>query len=74
MVAGAVFAVSVDPANDVPFGPPVQILDGPFAHYDVAPDGRFLAIRQRDATVDGVRDRIIVVQNWFDELKRLVPP
>jgi hypothetical protein len=38
-------------------------------HYDVAPDRRFLAIRQRDATVDGVRDRIIVVQNWFDELK-----
>ena len=42
--------------------------------YDIAPDGRFLMIRsaQADAGV-GTAASLIVVQNWFEELKRLVP-
>ena len=43
--------------------------------YDVSPDGkRFLVIK--NAAVDGgaqARNQIVVVQNWFEELKRLVP-
>ncbi|MGH7551662.1 MAG: hypothetical protein ACREMQ_01375, partial [Longimicrobiales bacterium] len=74
LVSGAIVAVSVNAANAVPFGSPVQILDGPFLHYEIAGDGRFLVV-QEDATArsdDGAR--VIVVQNWLEELKRLVPP
>ena len=42
--------------------------------YDVAPDGRFLMIRQGAATDDATAaPEIIFVQNWFEELQRLVP-
>jgi serine/threonine-protein kinase len=42
--------------------------------YDIAPDGRFLIIRSGQADVDGgPASNLIVVQNWFEELKRLVP-
>ncbi|MBA3646564.1 MAG: PD40 domain-containing protein [Gemmatimonadaceae bacterium] len=34
--------------------------------YDVAADGRFMMLRQN---YRGVQDSIIVVENWFDELK-----
>ncbi len=38
-------------------------------NWDIAPDGRFLMI-----TVGGASSpEIIVVQNWFEELTRLVP-
>ena len=38
--------------------------------YDVLPDGRFLMVRGPDPT--STRE-IVVVQNWFEEVKRLVP-
>ena len=39
-------------------------------HYDIAPDGkRFLMIKSELKS----EARIIVVQNWLEELKRLVP-
>jgi Tol biopolymer transport system component len=38
--------------------------------YDVLPDGHFVMIRRADPT--GIRE-IVVVQNWFEELKRLAP-
>jgi len=40
--------------------------------YDVAGDGRFLMVKlgQRDA---GASPSIVIVQNWFEELKRLAP-
>ena len=42
--------------------------------YDIAPDGRFLIIRSGQAeTGRGTAPNLIVVQNWFEELKRLVP-
>jgi len=43
--------------------------------YDIAPDGRFLIIirgGQAEAG-DGTASNLIVVQNWFEDLKRLVP-
>ncbi len=39
--------------------------------YDVSPDGRFLMIK--DAAVEEVATYPIVVLNWMDELRRLVP-
>ena len=43
--------------------------------YDVAPDGRFLMIKEGTTTDDGSAPtaQIVLVQNWFEELNRLVP-
>jgi eukaryotic-like serine/threonine-protein kinase len=42
--------------------------------YDIAPDGRFLMIRSGQAEAGGdTAPQIVVVQNWFEELKRLAP-
>jgi Tol biopolymer transport system component len=47
-------------------------LDGSSRSYDVAPDGRFLVIQPTPLT-DPAPASIVVVQNWVEELKRLVP-
>ncbi len=42
--------------------------------YDVSPDGqRFLIALTKDRPTDLAPAQMIFVQNWFDELKRLVP-
>jgi serine/threonine-protein kinase len=42
--------------------------------YDVAPDGqRFLMIQQRDSAPQPPVTHVVLVQNWLEELKRLVP-
>ena len=42
-----------------------------YRNYDVAPDGRFLMIQEpQEPTPLGIN----IVTNWFEELKRLVPP
>ena len=43
--------------------------------YDLSPDGeRFLMIKPRAPTDDtGTQTQIVVVENWFEELQRLVP-
>ncbi len=38
--------------------------------YDILPDGRFVMVREPDP--EGTRE-IVLVLNWFEELKRLVP-
>ena len=45
-------------------------LGAPPVFVDVMPDGRFLFVDGVD--IGGTRE-LRVVQNWFDELKRLVP-
>jgi Tol biopolymer transport system component len=44
-------------------------LAGP-RNYDQAPDGRFLVIKESQGTTPGA---LVVVKNWFDEIKRLAP-
>ena len=45
-----------------------------FRPYDVSPDGRFLIIGSGQAQAGaGTEPQIVVVQNWFEDLKRLVP-
>ena len=41
--------------------------------YDLAPDGRFVIIRSGEADAAAATPQIVIVQNWFEELKRLVP-
>ncbi len=51
----------------------VQI--GTARRYDISPDGRFLMLKSaRAETTDGEGSpQLIFVQNWFEELKQLVP-
>ncbi len=73
-------SVAVEPGGPVfSVGLRTPILDWPYRatgegrDYDVSPDGqRFLGIKV-GGTDEGAQPQIIVVQNWLEELKRLVP-
>ena len=66
--------VTTDPdlRSDVPrrvVNEPLLVEDYPVRQYDVAPDGRILAIKEDDS----VRfDYIVVVQNWLSEARGLL--
>lgn len=67
----------MQPGASFVVGKPAAVLKLPstssFA-YDVAPDGRFLLHRDASATrEEAERPKIVMVQNWFDELKARVP-
>jgi len=61
--------------------PSVAVKDGYFTNpvwwgrsYDVSPDGtRFLMIKEGPPSGTAPTESLVVVQNWFEELKRLVP-
>jgi hypothetical protein len=77
-------AVSVQPTDStLTVGAPKALLESayfadagpaPGRPYDLSPDGRFLMIKE-NAAHDGraTPASITVVQNWLEELKRLVP-
>jgi eukaryotic-like serine/threonine-protein kinase len=49
------------------------VLANPYFMYDVAKDGRFLMIKPAAGSkAQDTTANLIVVQNWFEELKRLV--
>jgi hypothetical protein len=75
-------SVRVMPGPPFEAGTPTKLLDTPFLFsvspgraYDVSPDGtRFLMIRETARAAETPRSpRLIVVLNWQEELKRLVP-
>jgi hypothetical protein len=41
--------------------------------YDVGPDGGFVIITSGQQTAAGTAPNLVLVQNWLEELKRLVP-
>ena len=49
------------------------ISQGLFPQYDVSQDGRFLMMKSAVADDGGTLAQVVLVQNWFEELKRLVP-
>jgi serine/threonine-protein kinase len=69
------WASAIQPGTSFVAGAPTQIAAGPLTNisnaYDVAADGRLLVTVPTDA--EASRARIVVVQNWFDELKARVP-
>ena len=83
---GAFYSVRVDVAGmRLKADLPVKLFEGlyigtdPVRSYDVAPDGRFLLMKPPDEAArtalieEFFPTRIRLVQNWFEELKRLVP-
>jgi Tol biopolymer transport system component len=66
-------AITLGPELDV--STPFELFDGPYTvdlsghqRYDVAPDGRFLMVENSEDF------RIVVVEGFFPELSRLLPP
>jgi hypothetical protein len=71
--------VQVTPGPDFSPGAPGLLFDESYKtagnngrHYDVANDKRFLMVKTNQEDVSPTE--FIVVQNWFEELKRLAPP
>jgi Tol biopolymer transport system component len=80
--AGPLMGVHVDRGPSWSMSTPSTILAKSYvrgntaaaATYDVSPDGRrFLMIKQVAGSAQTVPPTLIVVQNWTEELKRLVP-
>jgi serine/threonine-protein kinase len=77
---GALIGVRVNPGATWNPSPPQKVLEpryflpmGGTRNYDVSADGkRFLMIKSAEGASASPSQNIIVVQNWFDELKRLV--
>ena len=71
-------AVRVDAGQTFRPGTPEKLFSGPYftglvgMTYDVSQDGRFLMIKNSTATLS-TPQRILVVDNWFEELKQRVP-
>ena len=81
--AGALMRVGVERGPTWAGATPAQLLnEGYFSvpggnsgpTYDISPDGqRFLMIKAGGGSVQAAAPQIVVVQHWFEELKRLVP-
>jgi hypothetical protein len=71
----ALMRVAVGSETGFTRGTPARLFDGPYTpNYDIDPSGRrFLIIKDAPPRPASDSDRIIVVLNWFEELKRLVP-
>ena len=56
-------------------GLPVNVSPGSLLNHDVHPDGRFVTVADVEATGgDAVnRNAVVIVQNWFEELRLRVP-
>jgi hypothetical protein len=61
-------------------GKPTKVLQTPYFSddyvgrtYDVSADGRRFLMVKGDPTADQATPNMVVVLNWFEELKRLVP-
>ena len=79
------FSVSVATSPTLTVGKPMELFRGsyfiaptgsPRAQFDVTPDGqRFLMLKpvSLDNSTSPMLPRIVVVQNWFEELNRRVP-
>ncbi|HMG17808.1 MAG TPA: protein kinase, partial [Gemmatimonadales bacterium] len=81
--SGALTGVRVEGQSSFTIGTPAKILDSSYVWsvptyagrmYDISPDGqRFLMLKQSSLPETSAPRSITVVQNWFEELKRLVP-
>ena len=79
MEGDKLMAVEIQAGPQFSSKPPKELFGGNldadwWPTYDVTSDGKFLMIREGEKPADtGTLQQIILVQNWFEELKRLVP-
>jgi serine/threonine-protein kinase len=76
---GAMMAVAIQTAPTLSIGIPIVL----FAHkddliqnsraWDVSPNGRFLLLKRDTSAAGNTSRELVLVQNWFEELKRLAP-
>jgi serine/threonine-protein kinase len=74
-------AVAVEDGDELKLGETQPLMDWPYVqafswrNYDVDPSGqRFLALKPRPVALSNAKPpQLHFVQNWFEELKRLVP-
>lgn len=78
---GILMGMRVEEAPSWRSSTPARVLQGQYYYalpgngrtFDIAPDGRrFLMIKQGGSN-EAAPQNLVVVQNWFEELKRLVP-
>jgi serine/threonine protein kinase/Tol biopolymer transport system component len=75
----ALMAVSVSGDDPSAWPKAKMLFEGPYVldigptHYDAARDGRLLMVKPIAADGEGAPSQLVVVQNWFEELRRLVP-
>lgn len=77
----AIRAVAIETKNAFTWSSSRLVVEGPYVgfggstgprNFDVAADGRILAVKNNQR-LDSQSSEIVVVQHWFEELKRLVP-
>ena len=80
LAPGVIWSVPVVPGSSFTAGTPAVVVEGAYLApysgrmYDVSPDGRrFLLIKQSREDKEPPPPQLIVVQNWVEELKRLLP-
>jgi hypothetical protein len=72
-------AVSIDTASGFRAGNPLKLFSGPYytalsgRSFDISPDGQHFVMVKAVASVSSSAWRLVVVENWLEELKRLVP-
>ena len=69
-------AVAIETEPTFSAGTPRSLLTGNYeADYAVAGDGKFLMLIDTQQTGQtNAQTVVVVVENWFEELKRLAPP
>ena len=81
-LGGQLTAVPIEADGSFTFGNPEVVFEQTYFtgspvrghNYDISPDGkRFLMIKEGDPGGETEPTQLILVQNWFEELKRLVP-
>jgi hypothetical protein len=75
----AMMAVTVTGDDPAKWSKPTTLFEGPYlfdtgpTHFDAAPDGRLLMVKPTASSGDGASRQFVVVQNWFEDLRRLAP-
>ena len=76
---GQLLAVPVQSGDDIALGNPEIVITGPYwrssnyRDYDISLDGERFLVLKESGSDETTSTEIILVQNWFEELKRLVP-
>jgi serine/threonine-protein kinase len=77
-IGGTLMAVTVEAGQAFRPGTPTTLFEGTYSAtsgraWDLAPDGRrFLMVKDETAQTS-LAGSVVIVQNWFEELKRLAP-